>query len=56
MAKLEKFTEEQVRAVLEEHTPTAEECDLCGPHILCTCDWRSDYTVDHIIEALKKSS
>lgn len=53
-AELE-FTESQLRAALENHEPASQECGLCGPHVVCSCDYKTDWSVDHLIEALRKS-
>lgn len=50
-----EFTESELRAALEEHSPRPQECDMCGSHILCDCDFKTEWSTDHLIEVLKSA-
>lgn len=43
--------EARLRKTLEDHGATAQDCDMCGPHIECFCG--QDFNDQHIIDITK---
>jgi hypothetical protein len=40
--------EAKLREVLDDHWATAQDCDMCGPHMVCGCG--EDWSDKHLIE------
>jgi hypothetical protein len=42
-------------AVLDEHTVSSTECEICGVHLTCTCDYRTEYSTSHLVEKMREA-